>query len=182
MGTVVTYEPKYVTVVGSRETPELAYRLQVEFTQICVNLGFIIRTGDARLGGDKAARAGSVHGERVIYTPVERNRPYHVAGPSLPTWSDALDIAASIHPVWHRLSTYVRALHARNVFQVLGCDIQTPSDFMIFWAPIVNERQVKGGTNTAFQVALDWGVPCFNLADRNQVANLKTMLAKLAAT
>ena len=65
-------------------------------------------------------------------------------------------IAEKTHPAWERCSRGAKSLHTRNVYQVLGDDLNTPSSLCIFYAqPVGKSGQVKGGTNTAVQLCLE---------------------------
>jgi len=66
-------------------------------------------------------------------------------------------------------------LHGRNMHQVLGSRLDDPNDVVIFWAPPINAVRVKGGTNTAYQLARDREIKCYNLyhsRDRDEVMSL----------
>lgn len=71
-----------------------------------------------------------------------------------------MDIASSTHPAWGFLGRGPRALHTRNVAQVVGADCMTPSNFVLCWT---QEGEVRGGTATAIRVALANRIPVFNL-------------------
>jgi len=47
-------------------------------------------------------------------------------------------------------SDYAKKLHGRNVKQVLGDDLKTPSDFLLCWT---KEGKDVGGTRTAIVLA-----------------------------
>jgi hypothetical protein len=71
----------------------------------------------------------------------------------------AFEIAARIHPAWSGLTEGAKRLHARNVCQVLGRDLDSPSRFLVCWT---DRGKLTGGTATAIQVALEHEVPVFN--------------------
>lgn len=139
--------------IGSRSTPP---QVLVVMTQIAAGLemaGYTLRSGGAD-GADTAFATGC--SRKVIY------RPHHAT-------DEALQLAASVHPAWHCCrSGYVRALHARNCFQVLGDDLATPSDFIVCWTPdgaqTEDECSIRtGGTATAIRLAHRRGIPVINL-------------------
>ena len=53
-----------------------------------------------------------------------------------------------------------RKFHARNCYQVLGKDLQSPSNFVLCWTP---GGAVTGGTGQALRIAIDRGIPVFNM-------------------
>lgn len=68
-------------------------------------------------------------------------------------------IASEIHPYWSGLKDSVRKLHARNVFQCLGPNLDTPSQFLVCWT---ENGETKGGTATAIRLAEKFNIPIFN--------------------
>jgi hypothetical protein len=116
--------------------------------------GFILRSGGAQ-GADSAFAAGAGKYAEIW-------RPEHCT-------PLAEEIAARYHPVWNRLTPYVKKLHGRNVFQVLGGNLATPSEFLVCWTPDGcvrhGARSIKtGGTGTAISIASAYGVIVNNLA------------------
>lgn len=79
----------------------------------------------------------------------------------------AAQIASEIHPAWNKLTDAGKKLHTRNIFQVLGRDLQTPSSFLACYAE-TNNGKVSGtpigGTRTAWCLAKEHNIECFNMA------------------
>lgn len=128
--------------------------------------GCLLRSGGAD-GADKAFEAGCdlAGGSKEIWLPW---RGFN-GSKSLLILSDfgaqcdrAMEIAASVHPAWHRCNDAARRLHARNVLIVLGGDFNTPVDKVICWTP---QARVVGGTATALRLAKQYNIPITNLAD-----------------
>src|SRR5690606_30646410 len=110
--------------------------------------GFILRSGGAP-GADTFFEQGVYDPElKHIYLPEKgfNKNPSQLFG----VCDKALEIAEQIHPAWDRCKPYARLLHARNVYQVLGKTLDTPSDFLICWTEGGEE---KGGTRTAIKLA-----------------------------
>ena len=74
----------------------------------------------------------------------------------------ALEIAASVHPAWDKCSWWAKQLHARNVYQVLGKDLNTPSDLLVCWTKYGEE---VGGTATAIKLAKLHNISVCNIGD-----------------
>jgi hypothetical protein len=72
------------------------------------------------------------------------------------------DIAMQFHPSWGYCSPAAKKLHSRNVCQVLGNDLKTPSCFVLYYAEEKNGK-VKGGTAMAVSIARHYGVPTINM-------------------
>ena len=54
-------------------------------------------------------------------------------------------------------------MHARNVYHVLGQDLNTPSKLLVAWTKLTKAGQPTGGTATAIRLAEKHNIPCFNL-------------------
>lgn len=72
----------------------------------------------------------------------------------------AYEIAEAQHAAWDRLSQAARRLHARNVHQVLGIELNDPARFVVCWTP---GGCGGGGTGQAIRVARARGVPVLDL-------------------
>lgn len=152
---------KIYTGVGARKTPADILDLMGRIASAAAERGAILRSGGAK-GADTAFEVGALRFAEnfeglaaEIYRPEEANEA-------------AMEIAARYHPAWHQLSSYVKRLHARNAFQVLGADLNTPSECLICWTPdgccSHQYRSIRtGGTGTAISIASENGIPVFNL-------------------
>lgn len=143
---------KFYTGIGSRKTPESILNTMTEIAQYFENNNFILRSGGA-IGADTAFELGSKNKE--IFKPEQCN-------------DEALLLASKFHPKWNSLSDYVKKLHGRNAFQVLGINLNTPSKFVICWTPdgciSHKQRSIKtGGTGTAISIADYYKIPIYNL-------------------
>lgn len=151
------------TGVGSRETPT---EILDFFTRISFWLGrqgWILRSGGAG-GADSAFEQGAIRAEaaKEIYLPWGRFNGNPSRLFDLDTGNAAAQIAAGVHPAWGRLTQGAKKLHARNVFQVLGADLMTPSKFLICWT---SGGLDTGGTRTAIVLAKQHGIPVFNFGE-----------------
>ncbi len=159
---------KYVTGIGSRETPESIIPIIKQLAHRLVNHGFILRSGGAN-GADSyfETQWDNYGGQKEIYLPWANfnNNKSGLYGVS----EKALKIAQTLHPKWSSLKEPVRLLHGRNVYQVLGKELDTPSDLLIGWTP---DGQIVGGTATAINLAKRMDVPVFNLALEKEVIEL----------
>jgi len=154
---------QFYTGVGSRKTPADILTFMTEMAEILCRNDMVLRSGGAD-GADNAFEAGATL-KQIYYA--------NMATPA------AMEIAAQFHPVWNRLSPYVRKLHGRNAFQVLGLDLDSPSEFLICWTPDACEchadRSIRtGGTGTAISIAEHYNVPVFNLANPKSLAYIKS--------
>lgn len=188
---------KCYTGVGSRETPEHIIKFIEEVAYWLAGRGYTGRSGSA-VGADSAFEQGFNHHEIVNgvsdYVSFEAYLPWkgfsdiredstHIVTPELPDYNEAFSIASTIHPAWSRLGRGAKALHARNVYQVLGLDLSTPSCILFCYAQPTKSRQgivtgVKGGTNTAVQLAMKHGIPIYNFYLQEDIDKVKIMMEK----
>lgn len=157
------------TGVGSRQTPERVCELIRRIAARLETRGWHVRTGDAA-GADRAFADGAVSLENVtVFAPWKRkehdDRTVVLDGDIA---ARAHAIAKEIHPVWDALKWADKALHARNVPQVLGSTLEAPSRFLACWTEDGAETEEEtsrrtGGTRTAIVVASRNGVPVYNL-------------------
>lgn len=151
--------------VGSRETPLSVLDEMIALAAYLARQGWLLRSGGAD-GADTAFEHGCglcVGPEAVkeIFLPW---RGFNGNESLLYTPSPAAaEIAATIHPAWDFVGAAARALHARNVHQVLGLNLDDPVDCVICWTKVTRGGKVKGGTATAINLARSRGIPVFNM-------------------
>lgn len=158
----------YYTGIGSRKTPDAILSMMIKYGKI-LSSKFILRSGGAD-GADTAFETGCDlnNGLKEIYLPFKNfngnsSEYYNVS-------SSALELANSIFPEnWKTFNKYVKRFHGRNVYQVLGYNLDCPSKFVICWTP--NGKYV-GGTRTAMMLANKYNIPVYNLAIENNIKHL----------
>ena len=176
---------KYYTGVGSRNTPPEILSLMKKIAYKLADKGYHLRSGGAD-GADTAFEYGvfehcslwaDLSRYQSIYIPWKGFNGRKNVGDKLPDDSSkrAEELASSVHPAWDKCSPAAKKLHTRNAYQVLGDTLDNPSSFLICWAPPTSTG-VKGGTNTAWQLAKKYGVPCFNLADEGDKQRIMNWL------
>jgi len=153
----------YYTGVGARKTPSHVLRLMGRIACVMALKGWTLRTGDAD-GADRAFREGALAtAGRSLVEIYTANDIDQMDGP-------AMMVAAEYHGAWHRMSVYAQKLHGRNVYQVLGPGMDSPSKGLICWTPdgvtVHAKRTIAtGGTGTAISIASEHDVPVHNLAN-----------------
>lgn len=154
----------YYAGIGSRETPASA---QARFALMAFDLadaGWILRSGGAE-GADAAFEGGlASHHPREIFLPWPGFNA-HRSRFCAPT-REALELAAQFHPAWDRLTQGARRLHARNMHQILGADLQSPVAFVLCWT---KEGKGAGGTGQALRLAQSRQIPVFDFGKGPQV-------------
>lgn len=157
---------KYYTGVGSRQTPPKILCFMQALGVYLGNKGYTLRTGGAQ-GADNAFEFGARHiGSEVdVYLPWSsfNKESYETAPenvhPKVLLGIDAELIAKCHHPAWDKLSQGAKKLHTRNVYQVLGDNLDVPSDFVICYTP---NGKGGGGTGQAIRIARTYDVPVFD--------------------
>ena len=169
--------------IGSRETPEPIQKLMFKIASILARKGYTLRSGAAE-GADTAFELGCVSagGKKEIWLPWKGFNDHEDTGlyPNPGHFAKA-EIALE-H--WGRLSQGAKRLHARNVGQVLGANIETPVDFVLCWTPdgatTRSECTSKtGGTATAIKLASDSNIPVINLARYTDIQVLEKDIKKI---
>lgn len=138
--------------------------------------GMILRSGGAA-GADTAFEEGcvSVSGPMRIYLPKPGWNGRRFGGPYTGKVDDrAFEIAARLHPGWGSLKPFVRMLHARNVHQVLGDNLDSPSEFVVCWTPDGASEPGEtssrtGGTGQAIRTAHEFGVKVHNISKQEHL-------------
>ena len=156
----------YYAGVGSRQTPSDMLETMKLISQYLEQKNYILRSGGAS-GADKAFEAGVFNNKEIFYAN-DANR-------------DAERIAALYHPAWDRCSSYAKALHARNAFQILGRDLKTPVEFVVCWTPDGAETHAQrkyetGGTGTAISIANKLGIRVYNLVNTQSLTDFRTLV------
>ena len=123
--------------------------------------GYTLRSGGAD-GADLAFEQPSTNKE--IYLPwknFNNNRSYlYDIAP------EAFVLASQFHPVWDKLSPAVRKLMARNIHQITGQDLNTPSSFVVCYTP---QGKLTGGTRQAIEYAMSLGIEVINLGNQESL-------------
>ena len=168
--------------VGSRETDDLG-ECKITYLASFLNYnGYTLSTGDASKGADLMFWVVNKT-QKFRFGPFGRKpRPDTIVVPETnPIHGLAAEIAASTHPSWRFLPPWMRELHTRNTFQVLGRDLSEPCEFVLCWTPDGAERaevtsKRTGGTGTAIRIADRFGIPVFNLKNEDTLNKLGDFL------
>ena len=117
--------------------------------------GYILRSGGAK-GADSAFESGvKNHKNKEIY--------YKEDATDL-----AREIAKKFHPNPFALKDFSLNLMARNTFQIMGKELNTPDKFVILYTPDgckhhKQRTQKTGGTGQAISIASHFNIPIYNL-------------------
>jgi len=146
---------RFYTGIGSRATPPEVLATMETVARRMMRDGWTLRSGGAA-GADSAFEKGAGC-MKEIWLPWHRFRNHQSI--LVPT-DAALEMAAAVHENWQACTPAAKKLHARNVHQVLGADLKTPSLKLICWT--LGGAEI-GGTRTAIKIAQIWGIEIQNL-------------------
>lgn len=182
--------------VGSRDVPVEGMLIMRWVGHAMALLGGVLCTGDAD-GADDYFHQGYLLGKvqsmppaQIYYTQLKNNRNLshdiskgHHEAEMYETFPEAQALAFKARGTFNGLFAKGIALHTRNAFQVLSETLDNPRWVTVFWAqPVGKKSQVKGGTNTAVQLSIMYGIKrvnLYNLDEREKfVGWLMQQLAK----
>ena len=151
------------TGIGPRKTPpDILDRMKV-IADFLGKKGFTLRSGGAD-GADRAFEEGCDTFPKEIFLPwkgFNENPSVYFLKRKSELSERCEAIAAALRPAWDNCNHAAKKLHARNVLQVLGWNLDTPSEFLVCWTPDGTEF---GGTATDIKLAKLYEVAVCNLA------------------
>lgn len=174
---------KSYTGIGSRETPKNVLELIKVIAKKLAMQGYTLRSGGAN-GADTAFEQGcdQVTGAKEIYLPWKGFNKNASTLFNIPP--QAAIIAAELcGNRWKHMKRSVQQLMARNTMQVLGKNLDTPSDFVICWTQdgcsnVDNRTKQTGGTGQAIALASLNNIPVYNLQNRLDYDTVVSMITK----
>lgn len=159
---------KYYAGIGSRETPKKICDILTQIATQLESEEYILRSGGAN-GADLAFEKG-VDKLKEIFIPW---KGFNNSNSNLFNIPDkAMEISAKFHPYWNNLKPTVKKLMARNAQQVLGKNLDSPSEFVICWTSdgcnSAKKRNIltTGGTGQAISIADANNIIIYNLANK----------------
>ena len=149
---------KYYTGIGSRKTPSEICSLIEKISIFLSEKKYILRSGGAN-GSDTSFSKNIDDNKKQIFLPWKGfnnnwDHKYSITEP-------ALKMAEEFHPAWDKCSYGAKKLHARNCYQVLGYDLNSPSEFIICWT---KGGKLVGGTSQALRIGKKHNIKIYNLA------------------
>lgn len=182
--------------VGSRETPDPVLSLMRRTGKALCDLGYRGRSGCAPgadtafwQGAQESARYDEVGFDNFLPNAWMFKKPEF--GGIVPDPSRNIYDATTFHDTYERAKELAFAargsfeglgkggieLHCRNAYQVLGPTLDVPSRAVLCWAqPVGRQGKVRGGTNTAVQIALSRGIEVINLYKDDALRRIEAFL------
>ena len=159
---------RYYAGIGSRKTPSNALRVMFQVAAELSYYDYVLRSGGAE-GADDYFERGCIFagGRKEIYLPWkdfnDNKSELHEID------RQAYEMAREYHPAWDSLSPGGKSMMARNCYQIMGKDLNTPVDFVVCWT---ENAEKKGGTSQAIRIAEKKGIPVYNIADKSHALAL----------
>ena len=168
--------------IGSRETPPEDLEVMQIIGEYAAESGFELRSGGA-VGADQAFERGCDtacgytslkefynNPLKTVYVPwtgfngygYGDNNGSSIVAVNGADISSAMKLAEEMHPNWAACSQGVRKLHARNMMQILGTDLDDPVALVVCWT---KDGRGGGGTGQALRLAESRGIPVIDLAN-----------------
>jgi len=151
--------------IGSRETPAEVLKEMTNIAKWLNEKQYKLQTGATfkgkEEGADKAFSDGSSNKE--LFRPESAN-------------DITISIAKEIHPAPQNLKPGGLKLMARNTNQIFGKDLDTPVDFVLFYAEETSTIRPKGGTGQAVEMARKKGIPTINMSNKDWKKELAKVL------
>lgn len=177
--------------IGSRETPDPILRIMRRLGKILCDMRYRLRSGGAD-GADLAFHLGA-RDSSLFYTVgaeifipwngfsdlfEDTNEGIINAGYFRDTNPKAEEIAIAARGTSNGLTRGGLMLQTRNAYQVLGRDLENPVRLVICYAEVKSNGRVRGGTNTAVQIARQRNIEVINLATEEGYARAMAFLKK----
>jgi len=170
--------------IGSRQTPKEICEQMTDIASVLDGIGWTLRTGGAK-GADLAFADGASFAqieefipwhkfspERIGVEPIILNQTREVYDLAQKYWdSRPDDVDEGKYCDWTSLRDTTKLFMMRNVHQILGKDLKTPSKAVICWTP---NGAMKGGTSFAMWIAMCHSIPIFNLANPTALERMET--------
>lgn len=167
-----------ITGVGSRETPEDVCELMEELGAHARERGWWVRSGHAQ-GADYAFEKGA-RDHCIVYMPWRGfNKEFPILGRAHyeELRPEVLDLVYRHDPyAGDHISQGVKRIKSRNVYQVLGVNMESPSDLVICWT---QDGKVVGGTGLAIRIAREYNIPIINIGDPSVEQDFDSILRKI---
>lgn len=169
------------TGIGSRQTPHNIISLMEDIGELLSIKTWTLRSGGAK-GADIAFETGCLRTDSVceIYLPWKQFNQHQ--SNLFNVSEEAMYLASKFHPRWNNLPDWGRKLHGRSAYQVLGIDLNSPSDVLICWTYDGCESDSRrnmytGGTGTAISIADYYNIPIINLKNNNAIKRVEDILS-----
>lgn len=161
-----------ITFVGNRDTPVKEIKYIAAFAKQFVNSGAILRSGNAH--GFDQVLSDIPSDSREIYLPyvrfgrtLEDRTNVYIPRREFDNYPQAEALVRKLHPNKNLLPVQMQSL-AKEVYLVLGKDLQSPSDIVFCWTKdgayqLHQLTEETGRAAMAIRVAIHYNIPVVNI-------------------
>ena len=185
--------------IGSRETPQEVLDKMTEVAKYLDGLGYTLNTGKTFTAKPSTdPKYQKQYEERLAFSKKNNGKvgldeegadrafslgttKKNLFGVNTPVGKKEMSVMEEIHPSPDRLKEGGKKLMARNTNQIFGENLNTPVDFVLFYAKETKGIRPEGGTGQAVEMARRKGIPTINMADTNWRDQLKAAIANKPA-
>lgn len=171
---------KTFTLIGARAAPDNVLEMARDLGYHLGRAGHRMRSGAAD-GMDRAFEDGflAANGDVELHLPFKGYNGSKSQLHKVP--AQARELAQQRYIGWEDASEKLRLILASCCAQTLGADLDSPSDALICWTKDGCESwqghsRATGGTSVALLLAVDKGIPVFNLKNQASRARLNAVL------
>ena len=149
-----------ITGIGSRTAPQAICDEMIKVGAWCKENRIIVRSGHAK-GCDYSFELGAQEFCIAYLSWASfNNQTTTQAVYKVLNHPQAEVLARKFHPAFDKLSFGAKKLMARNSYQVLGDELDEPSDAIVCWT---EGGGFKGGTAQALRIAAAYNIPVLNM-------------------
>jgi hypothetical protein len=160
--------------IGSRKISNESATIIHSIAKSLSKIDHTLRSGGAE-GSDMAFELSAI--KKQIYLPWKN---YNNNNSSLYTpTEDAIELSSKFHPNWKNLSDSVKKLMGRNAHIILGDDLMSAVDFVVYCAPLDDFGNVMGGTGQAIRIANHYNIPTYNILIEKELNQLRELYKTL---
>lgn len=171
--------------MGEQKIPKDYRNIVIEIAKELSDRGFIMRSGGSK-GTETFFEKGTKFRNREIYLPWNgfNEKECNSIGNYLCTdklsrdlVNQAEELIAPHHSHWDKLNGTHKRLYIKQVFQLLGRNLDSPTNFVLYYG---NESGgvIKNNALIGIKLAKRLMIPTFNLADRKTLMTLNNILNK----
>lgn len=160
--------------IGSRSITNEQVQTIKQIAKSLSRFSYTLRSGGAR-GADMAFESQAVKSEIFVPWKAYNNNTSSLYPPS----PEAIELSSKFHPVWDKLKDGVRLLMGRNAHIILGQDLISPVDFVVYCAPLDEFGEVTGGTGQGIRIAKHYNIPTYNIVIEKELEELRELYKKI---
>lgn len=171
--------------IGSRDITDKYAIILLSISRKFAEQGYWLRTG-AAIGADQSCAIGAGK-NTILYLPwknyekewVESRRELGSVIGCIEPSKEAIKLASEVHPAWDKCSNGAQLLHGRNAHIILGRNLSSPVEFVLYYSQTIGHEIIPSGTGLGVAIARKYSIPLYNVNDPRDIASLTYKFGKL---